>query len=85
MYKTNDRRVHEGIACNRRQWRMKGGRGWRSGRKNRVSEQHEGFDRSPQEDVGSRIGSAHEAIPKDSQGRFINQDGTDFQGFYFDY
>ena len=30
-------------------------------------------------------GRAHEAIPKDSQGRFINQDGTVFQGFYFDY
>ena len=30
-------------------------------------------------------GRAHEAIPKDSQGRFINQDGIVFQGFYFDY
>ena len=30
-------------------------------------------------------GRAHEAIPKDSQGRFINQDGIIFQGFYFDY
>ena len=30
-------------------------------------------------------GRAHEAIPKDSQGRFINQDGVVFQGFYFDY
>ena len=30
-------------------------------------------------------GRAHEAIPKDSQGRFINQDGVIFQGFYFDY
>ncbi|MBQ9845517.1 MAG: DNA translocase FtsK [Oscillospiraceae bacterium] len=30
-------------------------------------------------------GKAHEAIPKDSQGRFIDQNGTVFQGFYFDY
>ena len=30
-------------------------------------------------------GKAHEAIPKDSQGRFIDQNGTIFQGFYFDY
>lgn len=30
-------------------------------------------------------GKAHEAIPKDSQGRLINQDGIVFQGFYFDY
>ena len=30
-------------------------------------------------------GKANEAIPKDSQGRFIDQNGTVFQGFYFDY
>jgi len=39
----NDRRVLEGIACNRRQWRKQGGRGWRSGRKNRAGEQREDF------------------------------------------
>ena len=39
------------------------------------------------EDILSRIildnASAHEQIPKDSQGRFITNEGTVFQGFFF--
>ena len=59
-------------SCNRRQWRMKGRRGWRSGRKNQVSEQHEDFDRPPQEDARSNPASLATRTPNHPSGQGIS-------------